>query len=206
MKILNAFAGHGGNRELWTDSQDQITAIEKNKLIADGYQERYPDDEVIVECAYTYIQKNYEKFDFIWCSPMCNRNSRFALYHEQALPDLRLYELIVFLDTHFHGQYCVENTISWFRPLIEPQRRGRHYLWTNFWLPEFNVDKQFINEMPKGHPDRQKVDPLLGKYVLDAAKDQVVTFPQHDATWIQQPFYFGDDNEKNGDGSIGYVP
>lgn len=188
MRILNAFAGPGGNRESWNDCDDEIVAVENNRFIAEQYQQKYPSDQVIVEDAYVYIQKHYEEFDFIWCSPMCNRNSRFALYHDQALPDLRLYELIVFLDTHYHGLYCVENTVSWFRPLIEPQRRGRHYLWTNFWLPEFNVHGEKISEMPKGHPDRQKVDQEIGKYVLQAAKDNVVSFPQHDSQWVQRDF------------------
>lgn len=186
MKILNLFAGPGGNRRLWNDPSDTITAVENNEAVASQYRQSYPGDNLFVTDAYRFVEKNYEKYDFIWASPMCNRNSRFALYHDQAMPDFRLYELIVFLDTHYHGLYCVENVVSWFRPLIEPLRRGRHYLWTNFWLPEFNVRGKKLEEFQKGDPRRQMVDQELGKYVLDAAKESVVGFPQHDGDWYQR--------------------
>jgi len=38
MKILNLYAGIGGNRELWGDKHE-ITAIENNKSLSGVYQE-----------------------------------------------------------------------------------------------------------------------------------------------------------------------
>lgn len=46
MKVLNLYAGIGGNRKLWTDVE--VTAVENEQYIADVYKELYPADTVIV--------------------------------------------------------------------------------------------------------------------------------------------------------------
>ena len=48
---------------------------------------------------------------------------------------MKLYEEILFLQTHFKGKYVVENVIPYYEPLIQAQKRGRHLYWTNFKLP-----------------------------------------------------------------------
>ena len=48
---------------------------------------------------------------------------------------MRLYQEIIFLDTHFKGKYVVENVIPYYEPLIHAKKRGRHLYWTNFLLP-----------------------------------------------------------------------
>ncbi|GAG76080.1 unnamed protein product [marine sediment metagenome] len=45
---------------------------------------------------------------------------------------MKLYQEIIFLDNFFKGQYCVENVISYYDPLIKPIEHDRHYFWTNF--------------------------------------------------------------------------
>ena len=45
-KVLNLYAGIGGNRKLWTDVE--VTAVELNPEIARIYQDFFPDDTVIV--------------------------------------------------------------------------------------------------------------------------------------------------------------
>ena len=47
MKILNLYAGIGGNRKLWGNEHD-ITAVEFDAKIATIYQDLYPNDKVIV--------------------------------------------------------------------------------------------------------------------------------------------------------------
>ena len=42
MKVLNLYAGVGGNRKLWTDCE--VTAVEYTPKIADVYAEQFPDD------------------------------------------------------------------------------------------------------------------------------------------------------------------
>jgi DNA (cytosine-5)-methyltransferase 1 len=48
MKILNLYAGIGGNRKLWGD-EHEITAIEYDQATADVYKSYFPDDEVLVK-------------------------------------------------------------------------------------------------------------------------------------------------------------
>lgn len=53
MKILNLYAGIGGNRKLWGDKYD-ITAVEINPEIAAIYKDLYPKDNVIVDDAHEF--------------------------------------------------------------------------------------------------------------------------------------------------------
>ena len=53
MKILNLYAGIGGNRKLWGD-EHEITAVENNESIAAIYQDFFPNDTVIVGDAHQY--------------------------------------------------------------------------------------------------------------------------------------------------------
>lgn len=46
MKILNLYAGIGGNRKLWTDCE--VTAVEYNEEIAGIYKEFFPRDTVVI--------------------------------------------------------------------------------------------------------------------------------------------------------------
>ena len=80
MKILNLYAGIGGNRKLWGDSHE-ITAVEIDKDIASIYQTHFPQDKVIVGDAHQYLLDHYKEFDFIWSSPPCPTHSkaRFGL-------------------------------------------------------------------------------------------------------------------------------
>ena len=59
MKILNLYAGIGGNRKLWGE-EHEITAIENVQEIADIYQEFFPNDRVIVTDAHDYLLKHFE--------------------------------------------------------------------------------------------------------------------------------------------------
>src|ERR1035437_5701594 len=80
MKILNLYAGIGGNRKLWGDDHE-ITAVEYKPEIAKIYQDFFPKDKVIVADAHEYLLKHFMEFDFIWSSPPCPTHSkaRFGL-------------------------------------------------------------------------------------------------------------------------------
>jgi DNA (cytosine-5)-methyltransferase 1 len=137
MKVLNLYACLGGNRYKWTDCE--VTAIELDKEAGSLYQDRFPNDKVIITDAHQYLLEHYKEFDFIWSSPPCpsHSRSRFARRNTTTpiYPDLKLYEEILFLQNYFEGKFCVENVIPYYKPLIHAQKRGRHLYWTNFLLP-----------------------------------------------------------------------
>ncbi len=104
-KILNCYAGLGGNRLLWRDCD--VTAVEINPEIAKIYQTLFPRDNVIVGDAHQYLLEHYKEFDYIWTSPPCQTHSqiRFNLGvknrpTEPVYPDMRLYQEIILLQTH----------------------------------------------------------------------------------------------------------
>ena len=74
MKVLNLYAGIGGNRKLW-GGECQVTAVEYDNEIAKAYKDRYPNDIVIVADAKQYLLDHYKEFDFIWISPPCQSHS-----------------------------------------------------------------------------------------------------------------------------------
>ena len=192
MKILNLYAGIGGNRKLWGE-EHEVIAIENNENIAKVYKDMYPNDEVIVTDAHEYLLEHFKEFDFIWSSPPCPTHSRLAKANTKrkiTYPDMKLYEEIILLQHFFKGKFCVENVIGFYKPLIEPKILQRHYFWTNFEIPE----KEFVKEKTCTVNDRERLSklyninldkykgidkrlclrncvlPELGKYILDCAK------------------------------------
>lgn len=67
MKILNLYAGIGGNRKLWGDDHE-ITAVENVPEIAKIYQDFFPNDKVIVADAHQYLLDHFKEFNFILIS------------------------------------------------------------------------------------------------------------------------------------------
>tara|TARA_R110000737_G_scaffold313715_1_gene323264 strand:+ start:87 stop:740 length:654 start_codon:yes stop_codon:yes gene_type:complete len=142
MKILNLYACLGGNRYKWNEVADiEVTAVEWDEELARLYQERFPNDTVIVADAHQYLLDHYKEFDFIWSSPPCPTHSKVRMTQKTTdaftplYPDMKLYQEIIFLDNHFEGKYVVENVTPYYEPLILAKKRGRHLYWTNFNLP-----------------------------------------------------------------------
>ena len=152
MKILNLYACLGGNRYKWDEVADiEVTAVEWDEELARLYQERFPNDKVIVVDAHQYLLDHYKEFDFIWSSPPCPTHSkaRFARREttEVKYPDMKLYEEIIFLQKWFKGKYLVENVVPYYEPLIPAKKIGRHLYWSNFYLPNtLNERKASIME------------------------------------------------------------
>jgi len=141
MKVLNLYAGIGGNRKLWKDVE--VTAVEKDPEIAKIYQEFFPDDNVVVGDAHQYLLDHYKEFDFIWSSPPCPTHSVLEFSHPlKRYPDMNLYQEIIFLKHWFKGKWVVENVKPYYEPLIKPQEAGRHYFWSNFNILNIKIDYQ----------------------------------------------------------------
>lgn len=143
MKILNLYACLGGNRYKWNEVKEdiEVTAVELDPEAARLYQERFPNDKVIIADAHQYLLDHYKEFDFIWSSPPCPTHSRVRMSQKNRntfidkYPDMKLYEEIILLQHNFKGKYVVENVIPYYEPLIPAKKRGRHLYWTNFNLP-----------------------------------------------------------------------
>lgn len=167
-RILNLYACLGGNRYKWNEVADiQVTAVELDPELARLYQERFPNDIVIIGDAREYLMKYYMNFDYIWSSPRCPSHSRSRFWNsasentscEPVYPDLRLYEEILFLKHYFKGKYTVENVIPYYDPLIHAQKRGRHFFWANFKLPtviskrsiSMNLRENEVEQLSKFH-------------------------------------------------------
>ena len=149
MKVLNLYACLGGNRYKWNEVKEdiEVTAVEWDEELARLYQERFPNDKVIVADAHQYLLDNYKEFDFIWSSPPCPTHSKSRYWgfgkngKKPIYPDMKLYEEIIFLEYHFKGKYVVENVNPYYEPMLNPKKRKRHHYWTNFILPSVLSDR-----------------------------------------------------------------
>jgi len=193
MKILNLYAGIGGNRKLWTGHE--VTAVEFNEDIAAIYKDFFPDDNLIIGDAHQYLLDHFQEYDFIWASPPCQTHSSFRQNicvrfrgTEPVYPDMRLYQEILFLQNNYDGMWVVENVKPYYMPLIKPRfELGRHYFWANrFVLPKkfdngtkirtaqipdlqlmhgFDLSKYKLEN--KRQVLRNCVNPEVGKYILN---------------------------------------
>ena len=147
MKILNLYACLGGNRYKWNEvkSDIEVTAVELDPECARLYQERFPNDKVIIADAHQYLLDHYKEFDFIWSSPPCPTHSRLVQSNKNKIkmkyPDMKLYQEIIFLEHLYNGRYVVENVIPYYEPLIPAKKRHRHLYWTNFNLPNILTNR-----------------------------------------------------------------
>jgi len=182
MKILNLYAGIGGNRHLWGD-EHEITAVEYNEKIANKYRALYPNDKVVVADAHEYLLDHHKEFDFIWSSPPCQSHSTTNYFTQfirkrPVYPLMNLYQEIIFLQNFYKGKFCVENVVSYYKPLIKPVKIGRHYLWSNFNINKIEQPKDDVGTMipkygnkacKKPLEERNAVNSELGLNILNSA-------------------------------------
>ena len=205
MKILNLYAGIGGNRKLWGD-EHEVTAVEYDQATADVYSAYFPNDTMIVGDAHAYLLENYMHFDFIWASPPCPSHSDIrrcgvhAGQYEALYPDMALYQEIILLKNFapFETKFVIENVKPYYEPLIMPDATiHRHYYWCNFTIHPFQVEDERKHSDITGYGNvygfeiqktsikdkrkalRNMVDPELGLHILNCAEGH------------QQPVNFG---------------
>lgn len=168
IKVLNLYAGIGGNRWLWPGSLE-VTAVEYNPQVAAEYKHNFPGDHLVIGDAHTYLLKNYSRFDIIWSSPPCQSHSRMNyVIEKKRYVDISLYQEIILLQHFFAGRYVVENVKPYYQPLVPAQFDiCRHLFWTN--VPALNqVTLPEFPEEFRGHckgmniMDRQSICDWLG--------------------------------------------
>tara|TARA_R110000796_G_scaffold214326_1_gene330319 strand:+ start:74 stop:715 length:642 start_codon:yes stop_codon:yes gene_type:complete len=183
MKVLNLYACLGGNRALYPKNCE-VTAVELDPELARIYKELFPNDKVIVADAHQYLLDHYSEFDFIWSSPPCPSHSRIRLTNtgegerksKASYPDMKLYEEIILLQNFFKGKYCVENVISYYKPLIEPIKFDRHYYWTNFAIDTaFKISEQRTSLFRMNNKQLQEYHKIdLSSYKGNQRKDKIL--------------------------------
>lgn len=200
LRVLNLYAGLGGNRKLWENVQ--VTAVEMEPKIAAVYRRLHPADTVIEGDAHQYLLEHHGEYDFIWSSPPCQSHSKMnkATRHKsRRYPDMALYQEIILLRSHARCPWVVENVVPYYQPLIAPSvRMGRHLFWTNFAVEVLELEQppNFINRCDVAGKQalmdwlgihyaeniyygtnhcpaqilRNCVHPRLGRHILEAAK------------------------------------
>ena len=184
MKILNLYAGIGGNRKLWGD-EHEVTAVEYDEKIAEVYRKSFPKDQVIIGDAHEYLLKHHKEFDFIWSSPPCPTHSvcNNFLYAQGCIryPDMKLWQEIVFLKRFSKVPFVVENVKPYYDVFIPAQNIGRHLFWANFDISgyegKFLSVGRFgpVKSSKTGRTDekskvkRNCVEPEIGLHVLKCA-------------------------------------
>jgi DNA (cytosine-5)-methyltransferase 1 len=194
LKVLNLYAGVGGNRKLWEDVE--VVAVEHDPKIAAVYQKLYPNDEVFVDDAHGFLLDTFEFFDFVWSSPPCQSHSRMVKAgrnRKPRYPEMDMYQEIIFLQHFFKGGWIVENVKPYYKELIPPTKTvGRHWFWANFDFEAEDIPRptNFINSVKDGLMEwldiyyeeklyygtnkclgqvlRNCVHPKIGKAILDS--------------------------------------
>lgn len=195
IKVLNLYAGIGGNRKLWENVE--VTAVENNKDIANIYSKYFPQDKVIVGDAHQYLLEHFREFDFIWSSPPCPSHSKARYLASKGgdylpiYPSFDLWQEIIFLQKFCDVPWVVENVKTYYDPIIKPTvTLSKHYIWSNFRIPvkrfpskryhfnaveELQAEKGFDLSGIDAHGIRKDVllkncvKPELGLYVFNCA-------------------------------------
>lgn len=150
-KLLNLYAGVGGNVHLLDTELYDITSVELEANIAKVYAELHPNHELIIGDAHDYLINHFKEYDIIWSSPPCQTHSKMAKATRHDLKrytDMSLYQEILLLMHFFKGSWVVENVKPYYEPLIKPNKEiGRHLIWSNFDIIDFKIKTpiNFIN-------------------------------------------------------------
>jgi len=151
IKVLNLYAGIGGNRKLWKNVE--VTAVEYDEKIAEVYKKNFPNDIVIVADAHKYLLENFNSdWDFIWTSPPCPTHTRFNNLKFQQIdrgfkpkyPDMKLWQEIILLNNWVKCKFVVENVKLYYESFYPYYESGNHWFWSNFHISNFREEQRGI--------------------------------------------------------------
>ena len=188
LKVLNLYAGIGGNRRLWQNVE--VTAVENNPKVAKIYQKNFKQDRVIITDAHSFLLEHFKDYDFIWSSPPCQSHSRTNFFlkakNVYRFPSMKLYEEIIFLQHFATSFWVVENVQPYYEPLIVAKKIGRHLFWSNFRIDAIEQPKDDVGTMmpkygnkacKKPLTERNAVNAELGLHILQSALGTVPPMP-----------------------------
>lgn len=195
-KILNLYAGIGGNRKNWKNCE--VTAVENDQATAEIYTKLYPNDEIVLTDAHAYLLNNFEQinktYDLVWASPPCQSHSRIRamgskIKYQPIYFDENLWQTIILMQTYSKKKWIVENVITYYKALIPPQAIiNRHYFWSNFNITPKTFKKRDIKHKnitgqstiydinikkyygpKKREMLRSLIDPAIGEHLYNCA-------------------------------------
>ena len=200
LKVLNLYAGIGGNRKLWQNVE--VTAVEQNAEIAKIYSDFFPEDEMIVGDAHEFLLKHFAEYDFIWSSPPCPTHSRaryWGSFREDTdfvYPDMKLWQEIIFLQHFAKNLWVVENVKPYYGDKFNGVQVGRHYFWSNFYIIPLNTKSTYYQDRENGLLEqitgfnldnykvkdktkllRNCVEPNIGLHVFNSALKKLPPMP-----------------------------
>lgn len=196
MRILNLYAGIGGNRAQWGD-EHEVTAVEYDPAIAAAYAQLWPNDRLLVTDAHQYLIEHHDEFDFVWSSPPCQSHTRMQNLlvggkgHAPKYVDPTLFQQIIFMQHWSPTPYVIENVIPYYSGTLPGAQEigDRHLYWASFDIPPLPAVKVEENLRAIQIPELQKlrginldgiklknkrqvlrncVSPAVGKHILDA--------------------------------------
>jgi len=186
MKILNLYAGLGGNRSLWSRTHE-ITAVENDGSIVKLYKKRFPHDKVLFESVNEFLmKKDVNEFDFIWASPPCSTHSQMQKFNKKKMPIPRMdeiYGLIIWLEKNYEGKFAVENVQPWYKTPIQPTARiDRHIFWANFKIikKRFREKRKMHGTLSKSHIMRDSKDKLIKDFMLEDIKHDLLKLARNE--------------------------
>ncbi|MFV0626178.1 MAG: DNA cytosine methyltransferase [Alphaproteobacteria bacterium] len=181
-KVLNLYAGIGGNRKLWPEYVNgrkvEVTAVEYDPLTAKVYKDFFPEDVVVIDDAHKYLLEHYQEFDFIWASTPCQSHSKLRYYlgvkgktADAIYPDFTLYQEITFLKFHSPCDWVVENVVPYYKPLIPADFViQRHCFWSNKFIFSTNFKSDGIRDSSIEELSQHHGFDLTGKKLKNKAQ------------------------------------
>ena len=189
-RILNMYAGIGGNARLWRKVAKEnglniiIDHVEINPDLCKELERLFPYDNVFNTDAHKFLEflareNDLNKYDIIWSSPPCQTHSRMnrinsKKYHKSSYIDPSLYQQIILLKYNFNGIYFVENVKPYYGIIFDGVEIGRHVIWSNIDVNDigFRYNKKLFD---------LSIEDLQKEYDIKLSKNIYLEYPKgHD--------------------------